>query len=32
MSRTLEWTMESRRNLGIFVGAFFLIPVALILS
>jgi hypothetical protein len=32
MSRTLEWTMESRRNFGIFVGVFFLIPVALVLS
>jgi Na+/phosphate symporter len=32
MSRALEWTLESRRNFGIFLGAFFLIPIALILS
>jgi len=32
MSHTLEWTMESRKNFAIFLGAFFLLPVALILS
>jgi hypothetical protein len=32
MSNTLEWTMESGRNFGIFLGAFFVIPIALILS
>jgi sodium-dependent phosphate cotransporter len=32
MSGALEWTMESRRNFGIFLGAFFLIPIALIVS
>jgi Na+/phosphate symporter len=32
MSYALEWTMESRRNFGIFLGVFFLIPIALILS
>jgi hypothetical protein len=32
MSSTLEWTIESRRNFAIFLGAFFMIPVALILS
>jgi Na+/phosphate symporter len=32
MSATLEWTMESRRNFAILLAAFFLLPVALILS
>lgn len=32
MSNALEWTMESRRNFAIFLGLFFLIPIALILS
>jgi len=32
MSNTLEWTMESRRNFAIFLGAFFVVPIALILS
>ncbi|MGD2104303.1 MAG: hypothetical protein PVJ55_04220 [Anaerolineae bacterium] len=32
MSNTLEWTMKSRRNFAIFLGAFFLVPIALILS
>ena len=32
MSNMLDWTMESHRNFAILVGAFFLIPIALILS
>jgi hypothetical protein len=32
MSAALEWTMESHRNLVIFLGAFFLTPIVLILS
>jgi hypothetical protein len=32
MSAALEWTMVGRRNFGIFLGLFFLIPIALILS
>jgi len=32
MSHTLEWTMESHRNLAILLGAFFLVPIALILT
>ena len=32
MSDILEWTMESRRNFAIFMGAFFLVPIALIMS
>jgi Na+/phosphate symporter len=31
MSGTLEWTMKSRRNFALFLGAFFLIPIVLIL-
>lgn len=32
MSGALEWTLENRRNFVIFLGAFFLVPIALILS
>jgi len=32
MSNTLEWTMGSRRNFALFLGAFLLLPVALIAS
>ncbi len=32
MSRALDWTMRSRRNFTLFLGAFFLIPIVLILS
>jgi hypothetical protein len=32
MSSALEWTIESKRNFAIFLGAFFMIPIALILS
>ncbi len=32
MSRALEWTLKERRNLAIFLGISFLIPVLLILS
>jgi Na+/phosphate symporter len=32
MSHALEWTLRSRRNFALFLGAFFLIPIALILS
>jgi hypothetical protein len=32
MSNALEWTMKNRRNFAILLGAFFLIPIALILS
>ena len=32
MSCALEWTMKSRRNFGISLGAFLLVPVALILT
>ena len=32
MSNMLEWTMQSKRNFAIFLGAFFLVPIALILS
>jgi len=32
MSHMLEWTMESRQNFAIFLGVFFLVPIALILS
>jgi Na+/phosphate symporter len=32
MSGALEWTLESQRNFGIFLGTFFLIPIALVLS
>jgi Na+/phosphate symporter len=32
MSNALEWTLDGRRNLAIFLGVFFLMPLALILS
>jgi len=32
MSAILEWTLEGRRNLVIFLCVFFLVPIALILS
>lgn len=32
MSNMLEWTMQSKRNFAFFLGAFFLVPIALILS
>lgn len=32
MSNILDWTMASRRNFAIFMGAFFLVPIALIMS
>ncbi|MFW6082881.1 MAG: hypothetical protein ACOC8C_02375, partial [Chloroflexota bacterium] len=31
MSGALDWTMRSRRNFALFLGAFFLIPIVLIL-
>jgi Na+/phosphate symporter len=32
MSNILEWTMASRRNFAVFLAAFFVVPIALILS
>ena len=32
MSDVLEWTLDGERNLAIFLGVFFLVPIALILS
>ncbi len=32
MSDALEWTLDGRRNFAIFLGVFFLIPIALVLS
>jgi Na+/phosphate symporter len=32
MSATLDWTMENRQNFALFLGGFFLVPIALILS
>ncbi|MFW6082506.1 MAG: hypothetical protein ACOC8C_00485 [Chloroflexota bacterium] len=32
MSRALDWTMISRRNLAVLMGVFFLVPIVLILS